>query len=112
MPLVLDGDVASYRNLLNGREPGGEGAGEGRYVRPGSARTSPLVWNLMGRNTSRPWDGNVESATVKQMPPAGAEALGDDQKRTLVEWIDLGATWETVLGPSDVPTEGDNRAGD
>jgi hypothetical protein len=112
MPLVLDGDLASYRNLLNGRKPGGEGAVEYKYVHPGSARTSPLVWNLMGRNTSRPWDGNVESATVKQMPPEGAEPLGDEQKRTLMEWIDLGAAWEAVLGPSDVRAEGDNRAGD
>ena len=29
---------------------------ESMFIRVG-ARTSPLVWHILGRNTSRPWDG-------------------------------------------------------
>jgi hypothetical protein len=27
------------------------------------------------------------------MPPAGHDLLTADERRTLIEWIDLGATW-------------------
>ena len=67
----------------------------GRYVDPGRARTSPLIWHIFGRNTSRPWDETFspQSVTVDQMPPAGSATLTDDERRTLVEWIDMGALW-------------------
>jgi len=64
----------------------------GRYVDPGRARTSPLIWHIFGRNTCRPWDETFspQSATVDQMPPAGSATLTDDERRTFVEWIDMG----------------------
>ena len=78
------------------------GKGIRRYVVPGKARTSPLVWALYGRDTSRPWDRRAAAAAVKKMPPAGATPLSEDEKRAIVEWIDLGA--------HDTPTGGkENR---
>lgn len=61
------------------------------WTTPGSARTSPLIWSLFGRNTSRPWDGNVGQRTGRPMPPAGSPSLSSEEKRTLIEWIDTGA---------------------
>jgi hypothetical protein len=70
-------------------------------VHPGRARTSPLIWHLFGRNTSQPWDKSYKSDyPVKPMPPAGAPGLTESEKRTFVEWIDLGALW------SGIPDEG------
>ncbi|MFB3777405.1 MAG: hypothetical protein ACE141_07325 [Bryobacteraceae bacterium] len=62
-----------------------------KYVDPGRARTSPLVWSILGRDTSREGDP-APKATVKPMPPAGSASLTGDEKRTIIEWIDLGAT--------------------
>jgi len=85
-------------------------------VHPGRARTSPLIWRLYGRNTSRPWDETyVSGQTLPTCPPAGAEQLTDDEKLTLVEWIDLGALWDGIPGPdefsarADPGVQGENR---
>ncbi len=57
-----------------------------------SARTSPLVWHLFGRNTSRPWDHPLPAIqTVEGMPPKGGTSLTDLERRLILEWIDLGA---------------------
>jgi len=112
MPLVLGPAPQSYKNLLASREPDGEPDATGKYVHPGSARTSPLVWRVFGRNTSRPWDGEIPAGRVKRMPPAEAQPLDDDQRRMLVAWIDLGAVWESESGPNDLPAKSDNRAGE
>jgi len=72
----------------------GSGAGGrdlGKYVHPGRARTSPLVWSIIGRNTSRPWDRAAPAGKVVPMPPAGHTPLTAEEKRAIVEWIDLGA---------------------
>lgn len=63
----------------------------GKYVDPGSARTSWLVWAISGRNTARPWDRMETISVPKRMPPAGSAPLTDDERRAIVEWIDLGA---------------------
>jgi hypothetical protein len=63
-------------------------------VTPGRARTSPLIWAIFGRNTSRPWD-TVASRPIKTMPPPGASPLTESEKRTIVEWIDFGAHYGT-----------------
>jgi hypothetical protein len=61
-----------------------------RQVTPGQARTSPLIWAVEGRNTSRPWDRVAPGKPPRKMPPAGSAALTDAERRALIEWIDLG----------------------
>jgi hypothetical protein len=77
--------------------------GIGGYVHPGSARTSPLVWHIFGRDTSRPWDVDRAGGAVAKMPPSVSGSLTDDERATLVEWIDLGAPWNGgwVAGPDE-----------
>lgn len=70
---------------------GATAADLGKYVHPGKARTSPLIWRVFGRNTSRPWDRAAPAGKITPMPPAGHAPLTADEKRTLVEWIDMGA---------------------
>ena len=70
-----------------------ENAGIGSYVHAGRARTSPLIWHIYGRNTSRPWDGALAERAFKPIPSSVASPLTDGEKRTFVEWIDLGAQW-------------------
>ncbi|MFH0980512.1 MAG: hypothetical protein V2A79_03110 [Planctomycetota bacterium] len=80
----------------------------GKYVHPGEARTSPLIWRLFGRNTSRPWDeGYRPGQTSPPCPPPEAEALTNDERMTFVEWIDLGALWDGIPGPDEFPQQAD-----
>ncbi len=67
-----------------------------KYVHPGRARTSPLIWRIFGRDTSRSWDRAAPAGKIAPMPPAGHAPLTADEKRTLVEWIDFGAHWSGV----------------
>jgi hypothetical protein len=56
----------------------------GRYVVPGTARESPLIRLLLGRETDS--------------PPAGAtrhDVLGRRDLILFIEWVDLGAEWES-----------------
>jgi hypothetical protein len=90
--------VMSYEQLLTKAataRPGG-----GNYVDPGSARTSRLVWAILGRNTARPWDRTGPAPTPRRMPPAGSPPLKDDEQQTLIEWIDLGAMNSRPSGAS------------
>lgn len=77
----------------------------GRYVHPGSARTSPLVWHLLGRNTARPWDGAIAARPARAIPgdTTGTLPLGRAETQTFVRWIDLGAAWDRLAPPSDRP---------
>ena len=96
----------AYVNLLEGvTEAMAKGAGAvGRYVHAGSARRSRLIWRLFGRITTRPWDRHYQpDATMPLMPPG--RALTEEEKRTFVEWIDLGALWDGIPDvASTVPT--------
>lgn len=97
LSLVEGGDGAgsfnrAYESLLTA----GDGPGRGKYVHPGKARTSPLIWHLYGRNTSRPWDEADRAGTPRTMPPDGAPALTEDEKHTFVEWVDMGALWDGI----------------
>jgi hypothetical protein len=81
-----------HRNLL----AAGSRPGDKKYIRPGRARTSPLIWHIFGRNTSRPWDNTFSQQKVPLMPSAEGQALTPDEKRTFVEWIDMGAIWDGI----------------
>jgi len=65
----------------------------GEYVHPGRARTSPLVWHIMGRNTSRPWDPVSRSAATASIPFSSPSMMSPLEKRVVIEWIDMGARW-------------------
>lgn len=97
----------SYESLLAEAPegvPGGRSKpGYGKYVHPGIARTSPLIWHLFGRNTSRPWDDTFSQEKVRQMPPTQSAVLTEDEKRTFVEWIDMGTLWDGIPGPDGLP---------
>ena len=81
------------------------------YVEPGRARTSRLVWHLLGANTSRPWD-RADSArelvppAVKLMPPADhGRTLRPEELHAVIQWVDLGAPFTTPqsLIPTTLP---------
>ncbi len=82
----------SYQHLLTP----GVTPGRGTYVHPGSARTSPVIWHLFGRNTSRPWDGDAGTRAIPRMPANSSVQLTDQDRRMFVQWIDLGAMWDGV----------------
>ena len=120
-PLRLDGGLKlvdhdghaffnrAYENLLAAHDVSGEiRSALGRYVHAGRARTSPLIWHLFGQDTSRPWDTPVQTRLeVRPMPPEGAPALNDDEKRTFVEWIDTGALWDVgAAAETDFASQG------
>ena len=62
-----------------------------KYVRPGKARLSPLAWSLFDKSTARPWDGAAPPVKIRKMPPEGSTPLTELERRTIIEWIDLGA---------------------
>jgi hypothetical protein len=90
--LTEDSSNRNYMNLLIEAEQ----EGYGKYIHPGRARTSPLIWYLFGRNTSRPWDDTFSRQKVSLMPPTESRALTADEKRTFIEWIDMGASWDGI----------------
>jgi hypothetical protein len=94
----------SARQMRGGRVEVGR-----RYVQPGEARTSPLIWRLMGRNTSRPWDDTYNPGpTFPTHPPSDAPQLTKDELLTIIEWIDMGALWDGIPGPDEFDEESDS----
>jgi hypothetical protein len=89
---VAEAEVV-YHNLLVPHDDVGRPLPEGSFVHAGAARSSPLVWHLFGRNTSREWDPVHGDEPPTAMPADAAESLGAAGRRVLVEWIDLGAPW-------------------
>lgn len=93
----------AYASLRAGTSANESSPITGRWVHPGQARTSPLLWRLFGRNTSRPWDETYDAQKECGIcPPANSESLTTDEKQTLIEWIDLGAHL-TSPGPAKPP---------
>ncbi len=80
-----------YQALLEQNRAADPTSGLGQYVHPGRARTSPLVWHIAGRNTSRPWDGAASREIAKPIPVGKCQPLTDVEKQTIIRWIDLGA---------------------
>lgn len=91
----------TYESLLTT----GDKPGRGKYVHPGKARTSPLIWHLYGRKTSRPWDEADRGRTPRRMPPESAPALTEGEKRTFVEWVDMGALWDGIPAATEPQQE-------
>jgi hypothetical protein len=95
----------AYINLLAPRDASDSPSAGGLYVHPGRARTSPLIWHLFGRNTSRPWDGDLANGqSAKPIPAGKVPPLTNLETRTFVEWVDLGAMWDGVPGPDELST--------
>lgn len=90
----------AYRNLLAPIADENANCGNRKYVVPAAARTSPLIWHIFGRNTSRPWDHETLDRPVKRIPPSDVPALTDDERRTFIEWIDMGALWNGIPAAS------------
>ena len=102
-PELLGDPRRAWATLLTPVEAGGESA-RGRFVDPGRARTSPLVWLLLGRDTSRPWDRL--QASPRTIPAGHSDLLDELERRLVVEWIDLGAQWEVPAVDQHAETEG------
>ncbi len=100
---------AIFRTLMHSENAAGRASVLGKYVHPGQARTSPLIWHIFGRNTSRPWDGDDAERPVKLIPATGANPLTGEEKRTFVEWIDLGALWSGIPCPTANTNDGGEK---
>jgi len=74
-----------------GRPPrlDGNPVGLDRYLIPGEARRSRLLWHLLGRNTARPYDPEAGAPAPAPMP-AWTGVLSADEVRAFIDWIDLG----------------------
>ena len=84
-----------YRRLV-----GGVSADSTRYVVPGYARNSALVWHVFG------WRPDDRRALVSAMPPDTARrpgAITVEQARLIATWVDLGAQYDNR--PNGVPGE-------
>jgi len=98
------GAMGAYDALTAGRD--GEGSARRPLVNPGSATTSPLIWQLFRRDTSQTPDAGTNTMTL--IAPGHLDLLSDEERRVFTEWIDLGAQWD--LPPeSSVDQQGDAR---
>lgn len=97
---MTERDAEHAYTLLLGLEGPKDNGGESptkRYVDIGRARTSPLIWELLGKDSSRPWDrGSIravlqdgEAAALPRAEHSGC--VSGRELRALIEWIDLGA---------------------
>lgn len=77
----------AYEHLLNPE-------GDKKYVVPGSARKSPLIWRIFGSQIGTTDAENLPTGSISQMPPD--KPLSNAEKQTFVEWIDLGAKWDNL----------------
>ncbi|MFC1792738.1 hypothetical protein ACFL3Q_04045, partial [Planctomycetota bacterium] len=109
--LRLTDDKASFNRSYESLLVPGDRPDSGKYVHPGSARTSLLIWRIFGRNTSRPWDSTFSQQKIPRMPPVGTKALTKDEKRTFTEWIDMGALWDGITGPDNLKESKQNNRG-
>ncbi len=84
----------------------------GKYVHPGRARTSPLIWHLLGKNVTQSWDKHSYPGdlAVRRMPPQTAGHLTGDEIRSFIEWIDLGAHWDGIPGDDQFSLTRSNSA--
>lgn len=96
----------AYKRLLSSTRIGGSPLPQ--YVKPGSSRESPLVWHLFGRRMDGAENRSEASEAPAgrsgrppaQMPPLAP--LSDAERKTFIEWIDLGAQWDNRPSPEDI----------
>ena len=67
----------------------------GKYIYPGMARKSPLIWRLYGYSF-------LYDTPVQRCPPD--KPLTDEEKALFAVWVDLGAQWDNIPGPDDYPS--------
>ena len=70
-----------------------------------------MIWQIFGRNTSRPWDKTAAEPAEKNTQ-CEAGQLSEDERLTFVEWIDLGALWDGIPGPDNLPGKTSKFAGE
>ena len=71
------GAMGAYNALTAGRD--GEGSARRPLVTPGSATTSPLIWQLFGRDTSQTPDTGTNTMTL--IAPGHLDLLSDEERR-------------------------------
>jgi hypothetical protein len=92
----------AYELLVS--RPGGEREGlAGRYIKPGSARKSPLLWHLFGRSVGKAGSASADETRAPLMPPGAP--LNESERNLFIEWIDLGAQWNNRPRPEDIAKE-------
>jgi len=68
-----------------------------------------ILWSkseaLLRHNTCRPWDKGASTGKSKPIPLGKSDPLSTDERRTFVEWIDMGALWDGIPGPDGQPAE-------
>ncbi len=95
-------EASTYRTLLAPRDKGPP------YVVAGSARDSYLVWRALGKQS--PHAAHAAAKEIKPMPPSGkAPPLDEKERRTIIEWIDLGAPFSSS---SAAPAKPDRKTAD
>jgi hypothetical protein len=87
-PIVEARCLSCHRSGGSGPRLEGGAAALAPYVRAGEARRSRLVWHLVGKDTSRPWDAEAGARPPEPVPASAG--LSTDEIRAFVEWIDLG----------------------
>ncbi|MHC5086298.1 MAG: hypothetical protein ACYSN9_00605, partial [Planctomycetota bacterium] len=82
----------AYKTLLEQ----GEDPAQGTYVYRHKARTSRLIWHILGQNTARPWDGELFNNNLPGDSEIVAAELSDEEKKAFIEWVDMGAVWDGI----------------
>ena len=76
-----------YKTLLSGIN----GRSDERYIYPGNARESPLIWMFFGQrmgSPDTPFTGTLDSLHTQDL-------LTSNELIQFIEWIDMGAQWDT-----------------
>ncbi len=67
-----------------------QGREDYRYIVPGEARESPLMWHLLGEETG---SGSTPTGQSVKLIPL-EKRLKQEELILFIEWIDLGAQWD------------------
>ncbi|MEW6237332.1 MAG: hypothetical protein AB1656_23725 [Candidatus Omnitrophota bacterium] len=64
------------------------------YVKPGSARESPLIWHLFGKRMETNSSEAIKYSPLPKLMPT-EKPLEELERRLFVEWTDMGAAWDS-----------------